>query len=36
MATTDNPTRDLTVGTAANRIASYPGQVNQAIEDQSR
>lgn len=32
----DSPTKDLTVGTAAQRIASYPGQVNQAIEDQSK
>lgn len=32
----NNPTRDLSIGTAAQRVASYPGQVNQAIEDQSR
>lgn len=35
-APADTPTRDLTVGTAAQRLASYPGQVNQAIEDQSK
>lgn len=32
----DSPTKDLTVGTAAQRVANYPGQVNQAIEEQSK
>lgn len=32
----NNPTRDLSIGTAARRVQSYPGQVNQAIEDQSK
>jgi hypothetical protein len=31
-----NPTRDLSIGTAAQRVAQYPGQVNQAIEEQSK
>lgn len=35
-ANVGNPTSDLSAQTAANRIASYPGQVNQAIEDQSK
>lgn len=32
----DNPTRDLAVGTAAQRITQHPGQVNQTIDELSR
>ena len=31
-----NPTRDLTVGTAVQRIQSYPSQVDKAIEEQGK
>lgn len=31
-----NPTSDLTAQTAVNRVASYPGQVDQAIDEQSK
>lgn len=33
---TGSPTRDLTVGTAMQRVGSYPGQVDRAIEEQSK
>lgn len=32
----DNPTRDLTVGTAAQRIAQYPARVNQIVDEASK
>lgn len=32
----DNPTRDLSIGTAADRLSSYKGKVNQAIDDASQ
>lgn len=35
-AAPDNPTRDLSANTAAQRVGSYPSQVNQAIDEQSK
>lgn len=35
-APSDNPTRDLSANTAAQRVASYPGKVDQAIDEQSK
>lgn len=35
-ASPSSPTRDLSVGTAAQRVQQYPGMVNQAIDEQSK
>lgn len=34
--TSDNPTKDLRVSTAANRIQSYGGKLAQSIDEQSQ
>lgn len=35
-AAASNPTRDLSVGTAANRVIQRPGLLNQAVDDASK
>jgi hypothetical protein len=32
----DNPTRDLAVGTAAQRVQQYTGKINAAVDDASK